>query len=108
MSVAWLLLMAAIAVEVLSSAALPRTDGFRAPGWSAAVLGGYALSIWLLALVVRQLPVSVAYAVWSGLGTAGIALIGYLFLGEDLDLAKAAALTMIVVGVVLLNLTGGH
>jgi small multidrug resistance pump len=101
---AWVLLLGAIGVEVASTAALPRTQGFREPLWTALVLGGYAVSIWLLAFVIRQIPVSVTYAVWSGLGTAGIALVGVLLLGERMDLVKAAALMMIVGGVLVLNL----
>ena len=108
MVVAWILLMAAIGVEVLATAALPRTQGFHDPGWTAAVIGGYALSIWLLTLVIRAIPVSVAYAVLSGLGTAGIALVGLLFLDERMDLVKAAGLLMIIGGVVVLNLHGAH
>ena len=105
---AWLLLIAAITVEVGSTASLSRTNGFRDPGWTAVVLAGYAASIWLLALVVKQIPVSVAYAVWSGLGTAGIVVIGLLFLGERIDVLKATALAMIIVGVVVLNLHTAH
>ncbi|QZY28486.1 DMT family transporter [Nocardioides coralli] len=108
MLVAVLLLLAAIAVEVMSTALLPRAEGFTNPTWTAVVLGGYAVSIWLLALVVRTLPVSVAYAVWSGLGTALVAVIGYLFLGEQLGWVKALSLALIVVGVVGLNIAGAH
>lgn len=108
MAMAWALLMAAIGVEVAASAALPRTQSFREPLWTALVLAGYATSIWLLALVVKHLPVSIAYAVWAGLGTAGMAVVGVLFLDERLDLMKAAALALIVLGVVLLNLAGAH
>ena len=89
-----------------ASAALPRTDGFRYPGWSRLVVAGYVLSIWMLTLVVREIPVSVAYAVWAGLGTAGIAVVGFLVLGESMDLVKAARPRLIVAGVALLNLTG--
>jgi small multidrug resistance pump len=108
MAIAWALLMTAIGVEVAASAALPRTQSFRDPAWTAVVLAGYATSIWLLALVVKHLPVSIAYAVWAGLGTAGMAVVGVLFLDERLDLMKAAALALIVLGVVLLNLAGAH
>ena len=104
----WLLLMGAIGVEVAATAALPRTHGFREPLWTALVLGGYALSIWLLAVVIRNIPVSVTYAVWSGLGTAGIALVGVLLLGERMDLVKVAALLLIMGGVLVLNLHGAH
>ena len=105
---AWLLLLAAIAVEVAATSALPRSHGFRDPAWTAVVLGGYAVSIWLLALVIKHIPVSVTYAVWSGLGTAGIAVIGVLLLDEGIDVLKAAALLMIIGGVVILNLHSTH
>src|SRR5689334_25212977 len=99
MFVAFGLLFAAIALEVAATSSLGRADGFRDPLWTAVVLGGYALSAWLLALVIRDMPVSTAYAIWSGLGTALVALIGVLWLGESLNVAKAAALGMIVAGV---------
>ncbi|GAA3818705.1 multidrug efflux SMR transporter [Nocardioides panacisoli] len=102
------LLLGAIATEVAATSTLPRANGFRDPGWSALVVGGYAVSIWLLAVVVRQLPVSTTYAVWSGLGTAAVAVIGVLWLGESWDWSKVAAIGMIVAGVVLLNLNGAH
>lgn len=102
------LLLAAIVTEVAATSALPRTNGFRDPGWSALVIGGYAISIWLLALVVRYLPVSTTYAVWSGVGTASIAVVGAVWLGETLDPLKVAAIAMIVAGVVVLNLNGAH
>ncbi len=101
---AFSLLMVAIAAEVGSTASLARTEGFRNPLWTALVLGGYAFSIWLLAIVVRTMPVSVAYAVWSGVGTAAIAVIGATYLGERWDPVKVGALAMIIVGVVVLNL----
>ena len=108
MYVTILLLLAAIGIEVAATALLPRTDGFTDLPWSVAVVAGYASSIWLLAIVVRTLPVSTAYAVWSGLGTAVVAVIGYLWLGEQMSLLKAASLALIVAGVVGLNLAGAH
>ncbi len=105
---AWALLVSAIAVEVGATAALPRTHGFRDPLWTILVLGGYAASIWLLAVVIRHIPVSITYAAWSGLGTAGIALIGVLLLGESWGVLKGLALLMIIGGVLILNLTGAH
>lgn len=102
------LLLVAIAIEVAATSLLPRTNGFTSVGWSAAVVLGYMVSIALLAVVVRTMPVSVAYAVWSGLGTAAVAVIGVTVLGESMDWLKATALTMIVLGVVGLNLSGAH
>ena len=102
------LLTVAIGVEVGATALLPQAGGFTQPGWSAVVVAGYALSIWLLAVVVRSIPVSVAYAVWAGAGTALVAVIGYVFLGEQMGWLKAASLALIVVGVVGLNLVSAH
>jgi small multidrug resistance pump len=108
MFAAWALLLSAITVEVGATAALPRTHGFRDPLWTALVLVGYATSIWLLTLVIRHIPVSVTYAAWSGLGTAGIALVGVLVLGEQWSALKGLALLMIIGGVVILNFAGAH
>lgn len=105
---AFLLLGVAIVIEVGATALLPKADGFTHPGWAAVVLAGYGLSIWMLTVVVKQMPVSVAYAVWAGAGTALVAVIGLVFLGEHLTWVKAASLAMIVAGVVGLNLTGAH
>jgi len=104
----WLLLLAAIGTEVVTTATLPRTHGFTEPGWTAAVLAGYAVSIALLAVTTQHIPVPVAYAVWAGLGTAGIAVVGAVFLGQPVDLVKGVAIALIVVGVVVLNLHGAH
>jgi small multidrug resistance pump len=108
MVVPFTVLAVAIVIEVASTAALPRTDGFRDPFWAVIVVTGYATSIWLLSLVVQWLPVSVTYAVWSGLGTAAIAVVGVLFLGESVNAVKVAAIALIVVGVVVLNLQAAH
>lgn len=108
MALAFVLLLMAIGTEVGATAALPRAESFHDPFWTAVVLGGYAISIWLLAVVVRTIPVSVTYAIWAGLGTAAIAVIGVLALGESWSVTKLVAVAMIVVGVVVLNLQGAH
>jgi small multidrug resistance pump len=102
------LLAAAIGIEVAATATLPRTQGFTDPGWTVLVIGGYALSIWLLAVIVRTIPVSIAYAIWSGLGTAAVAVIGTMFLGEQASPLKVISLALIVFGVIGLNLAGTH
>ncbi|MDX6326031.1 MAG: small multidrug resistance pump [Nocardioidaceae bacterium] len=103
-----MILFAAIGIEVATTATLPRTHGFSSPGWTVVVVAGYATSIWLLSTTNRDIPVSVAYAVWAGLGTAGIAVVGSVFLHQPLDLVKAGAIAFIIVGVVVLNLHGAH
>jgi small multidrug resistance pump len=108
MLVAAALLAVAITSEVLATAALPRAEGFTDPRWTAAVVAGYALSIWLLTLVVREIPVSVTYAIWAGAGTAAIAVVGVLFLDEPVTVLKIVAISLIIAGVVLINLQGSH
>lgn len=98
------ILLVAVSVEVASTSALPRTREFHDPLWSAFVIGGFALSLWLVAIVVRTMSVSTTYAIWSGLGTALVAIIGAVFLGEQLTLARALCLMLIILGVVGLNL----
>jgi small multidrug resistance pump len=105
---AGILLALAIAVEVAASALLPKAEGFTNLPWSLAVMSGYAAAIGLLAVIVRTMPVSVAYAIWAGAGTALVAVAGFVFLGESMSWVKAVSLAMIVCGVVGLNLTGAH
>lgn len=108
MGLAAVLLGIAITVEVAATATLPRTHGFTDPLWTTVVLAAYALSIGLLAVVVKYIPVSIAYAVWAGAGTALVAVVGVTLLGERLDGIKVAAIGLIVVGVVMLNARGAH
>jgi small multidrug resistance pump len=100
----WALLAGAVASEVTATSLLPRTHGFARPGWSAIVLGGYGLAFFFLSRSLTYVPLSVTYAIWSGVGTTIIAIVGVLALGESMSPAKAAGLALVVGGVVLLNL----
>ena len=102
----YLLLACAIAGEVGATSLLPRTDGFTVLLPSIAVLAGYAVSFVLLSQVVKSLPVAVAYAIWSAAGTAAVAAIGAVFLGQSLTGRQVAGLVLVVVGVALLQLGG--
>lgn len=105
----WLLLVAAIAAEVMATTALKLSDGFAHKGWTLLVVAGYLTSFALLAQALKlKMEVGIAYAVWAGAGTAAIAVIGALFLQESMNLAKVAGLGLIIGGVVLLNLAGAH
>jgi small multidrug resistance pump len=86
---------------------LRSSDGFSRLVPSLLVVVGYVLAFYLLALVLRSIPVSVAYAVWSGIGTAAVAVIGMTVLGEAAGALKIASLVLITVGVVGLNLAEG-
>jgi len=97
-------LYAAIAVEVFATSLLKATDGFTRVIPTAVCLACYTLSFGLVAQVVQRLPVGVVYAVWSGVGTAAVAGIGVVFLGESLGLVRVLGLGLVIAGVVALNL----
>jgi len=108
MAVAWVLLAIAIASEIVATTSLKQSEGFTKPGWSVVVVVGYAISFFLMSQVLKTVPVSVAYAIWSGAGTAVVAAIGMIVLGEPVSLLKVGGIAMIVAGVVALNMGGGH
>lgn len=103
-AVMWLAL--AIGSEIAATTALKLTDGFRQLGWVAVVVVGYGISFWALSISLRTFPLGVVYAVWSGVGTAAIVLIGWLIFNEVLDGVKLAGIGLIIIGVVMLNGTG--
>jgi len=103
-----LLLSFAIVSEVAGTIFLRYSDGFSKLAPSVGVVVGYGISFWLLALVLRELSVGTAYAVWSAAGTALIAGFGIFALGEPATALKLGSLGLIIVGVVGLNLAGSH
>jgi small multidrug resistance pump len=104
----WIYLSAAIATEVIGTVFLRFTDGFTRPAPSILVLATYAASLWLTALALRQLEISLAYAVWAGVGTAAVAVIGMAMLGESVNALKLASIALVIGGVVGLNLSGAN
>jgi small multidrug resistance pump len=105
---AWIYLALAIAVEVGATVALRFSDGFTKLWPALGSTVGYALSIYLLALVVKHLEVSLVYAVWAGIGTAAIAVIGMAALDETVSALKIASIGLVIVGVVGLNVSGAN
>jgi small multidrug resistance pump len=105
---AWIYLAAAIASEVVGTLFLRFTDGFTRPAPSTLVIATYAVSLWLTALALRELEISLAYAVWAGVGTAAVAVIGMAVLGESVNALKVASIALVIGGVVGLNLSGAN
>jgi len=102
----YVFLLGAIAAEVIATSLLKATEGFSRLWPTVGVLVGYGLAFVALSQVVKSVPVGVAYAVWSGLGTAAIVAIGAVFLGEPLTVVKVVGIGLIVAGVVVLNVGG--
>ena len=105
---AYVFLLGAIAAEVIATTFMKSTEGFTRLWPTVAVLGGYAISFVLLAQAVKGVQVSVAYALWSALGTAAIVAIGAAFLDEPITVVKVAGISLIIAGVVTLNVGGAH
>ncbi|WP_417825425.1 DMT family transporter [Thalassospira povalilytica] len=97
---AWVYLMGAIGLEVIGTVSLKFSNGFTDLKFSVLTLVMYGLSFWVLALTLKVLPISTAYAVWSGLGTAAVAIIGLVFFKEPMTALKGVFLLMIIGGVV--------
>lgn len=106
--IAYVYLTLAIAVEVVGTSLLKTTSGFTRFWPTAAVLVAYTLAFVFMAQAVKVVPVGVAYALWSGLGTAAIVAIGAVFLGEPLGAIKIVGVTLVIAGVVVLNLGGAQ
>lgn len=105
----WLYLFAAIIFEVMGTTAMKLSAGFTRLVPSIALMVFYAIAFVFLTLCLKKIEVSVAYAVWSGLGTALIAIIGFAYFNETVTALKVVSLVLIVAGVVGLNLGAeGH
>jgi small multidrug resistance pump len=103
----WLLLILAIVLEVSGTLCMKLSEGFTKLIPVIAMLTFYAVGLSLLAITLKTIDVSIAYAVWSGLGTALISIIGMLWFKEPFTALKIFSLFLIILGVVGLNLGGG-
>lgn len=101
---AWVYLFIAGLLEIGWAVGLKYTEGFTRLWPSLVTLAGMAGSFLLLSQSVKVLPIGTAYAVWTGIGAAGTALVGMLFLGEPRELARVLCVLLIVSGIVGLKL----
>ncbi|MFH0179569.1 DMT family transporter [Streptomyces cacaoi] len=104
----YLTLAGAIAAEVAATTAMKYSDGFSRLWPSLLTAVGYVVSFLLLAQTLKTVGIGTAYAIWAGVGTAVIAVIGLALFGESLTPTKAVGILLIVGGVVVLNLGGAH
>lgn len=100
----YLWLAAAILSKVLGTSSLKASEGFTRPLPSVAVVIGYGAAFYFLSQTLKTIPVGIAYAIWSGLGTVLIALVGLVLYKQRLDLAAETGMTLIVLGVLVMNL----
>lgn len=102
----WLTLMSAIVLEVIGTTSMKLAEGFTRLVPSVAVFVFYSASLAMLTLALKKWDVSVAYAIWSGLGTALIVVVGVFWFGEALTWMRAISIVLILIGVIGLNLSG--
>lgn len=100
----WFILIAAGCVEVLMALSLKESNGFSRLGPSALFVLFAIVSFGMLSYALKSLPVGTAYAVWTGIGAAGTAILGIVFLGEPRDALRLVSIVLIIAGVVGLRL----
>lgn len=104
----WIILVVAGLFEIVWAISLKYSENFSRPLPTVIALAGMVISVVLLALALRTLPVGTAYAVWTGIGAAGTAVIGMLVLGEPAEALRLVCIGLIVAGVIGLRLVSGH
>lgn len=101
---AWMILVLAGLFEVAWAVGLKYTDGFSRLWPSVATLAAMAVSIGLLAMAVKTLPLSTAYAIWTGIGAVGAVILGIVLFHESASPARLVCLTLIVAGIIGLKI----
>ena len=99
----WLYLGIAIVAEIFATSALKGSDGFSRLAPSIVTVFGYMISFYFLSLTLREVPVGIAYAIWSGVGIVLISLIGALVFKQHLDTPALIGIGLIIAGVVVMN-----
>jgi quaternary ammonium compound-resistance protein SugE len=105
---AWVVLFVAGLLEMAWAVLLKQSENFSKPLPTIGFLVTMGLSLFLLSQALKSLPVGTAYAVWTGIGAAGTAIVGMIWLGEPRDALKLLSLALLVAGIIGLKLTSAH
>jgi len=100
MSYAWIMLLSAGFLEIFMALGLKYSDGFTRPGPTVATIIFSVGSFYLLSQSIKSLPIGTAYAVWTGIGAAGTAIIGMYFFGDGCHIFRVLCLSLIIFGVI--------
>ena len=101
----WALLLLAISAEVIGTSFLRLSEGMTRPGPTVLVFSAYAIAMALLSKVVMSIPLGITYALWSGIGTVAIVLVGHFAYQQMMGVGHLIGIALITAGVVLVNLT---
>ena len=99
----YLYLVIAIVAEVIATSALKASDGFSKVTPSIIVVVGFGVAFYFLSLVLKTIPIGIAYAIWSGVGIVLISLAGLMLFGQKLDTPAVIGICLIISGVVVMN-----
>jgi small multidrug resistance pump len=102
------LLVIAIVSEIIGTVLLRLSDGMSKLMPSVGMLAAYGVSVYMLALVLKHFEIGFTYAVWSGVGTAAIAVIGFAAWGEPMGALKILSIAAVIAGVIGLNISAAH
>ncbi|TNJ38591.1 quaternary ammonium compound efflux SMR transporter SugE [Chlorobaculum thiosulfatiphilum] len=105
---AWVMLFVAGLFECAWAVGLKYSEGFTRPVPSALTIAAMLVSFWLLSIAMKTVPVGTAYAVWTGIGAAGVAVAGILLFDESRDLARIFCIFLIIAGVAGLRVLAGR
>lgn len=105
---AWVYLVIAGVFEIVWAVGLKYTEGFTKLMPSVITIAAMAMSFLFLSQALKSLPVGTAYAVWTGIGAAGTALLGIVLFGESREVLRILCLSLIVIGIIGLKLTSSH
>jgi len=100
----WVVLTVAGLFEIGWAIGLKYSEGFSKPLPSVLTVVAMAFSLWLLAVAMKTIPVGTAYAVWTGIGAVGVAILGMLLFGESRELLRVVCLFLIIAGIIGLRL----
>lgn len=101
---AWIILLVAGILEIVWSTTMKLSDGFTKPLYAAITIIAGIVSVYLLSLSMRTLPLGTAYTIWTGIGAVGAFSLGIIAMGEPLTPMRVAAATLIISGLVLMRL----
>ncbi len=104
----WVYLIIAGLFECFWSTMMKLSEGFSRPGYAAATVVGMIVSFWALILATKQLPISLAYPIWTGIGAVGAVLVGVLFFKDHISPLTWLFVAMLIVGIVGIKLTAGE
>ena len=101
---AWVYLTVAGLFEIGWAIGLKYSHGFSRPVPSLLTVAAMVMSVWLLSIAMKSIPVGTAYAVWTGIGAIGVAVLGMVLFGESREVARLVCLFLIIVGILGLKL----